>query len=163
MGRRSSRRRSSAHGFHLCGGSAAVIGGWWDSGSLGGDTDPRRQERRRLIWAMTNTPPRSVTSATHLMGQGPGPSKSTATGREYPGSPPLDQRDRIPQRPLPPRYPGPGPLPQRAGREDLYLVTRSLDPKGTGQTRDHAMEASPERPRHHLRRPHASSPGPLGC
>ena len=46
---------------------------------------------------------------------------------------------------------------EQAAMKCLYLVTRSLDPKGTGQTRwATTVEASPERVRHHLRRPHAS-------
>jgi len=36
---------------------------------------------------------------------------------------------------FPPRGPGPGPLPDRAALKTLYLAVRSLDPKGTGQTR----------------------------
>jgi Transposase, Mutator family len=52
---------------------------------------------------------------------------------------------------------------EQAAMKCLYLVTRSLDPKGTGQTRwaMSEMEASPERVRHHLRRPHASARGPI--
>jgi len=50
---------------------------------------------------------------------------------------------------------------EQAAMKVLYLVTRSLDPKGTGQTMGHQVEASPERIRHHLRRPHAGRRGPL--
>jgi len=44
---------------------------------------------------------------------------------------------------------------EQAAMKCLYLVTRSLDPKGTGQAMDDTVEASPERLRHHLRRPDA--------
>lgn len=48
----------------------------------------------------------------------------------------LDERDRVPQRSLPSGGHGAGTLPDRkAALKCLYLVTRSLDPKGTGQTR----------------------------
>ena len=41
----------------------------------------------------------------------------------------------------------------------LYLVTRSLDPTGTGQARwAMQVETSPQRVRHHLRRPDAEPP-----
>ena len=43
---------------------------------------------------------------------------------------------------------------EQAALKCLYLVTRSLDPTGTGRTRwADAVEARPERFRHHLRRP----------
>ena len=43
---------------------------------------------------------------------------------------------------------------EQAALKCLYLVTRSLDPTGPGQaTMDDALEASPQRVRHHLRRP----------
>ncbi len=43
---------------------------------------------------------------------------------------------------------------EQAALKCLYLVTRTLDPTGHRQdTVDHAMEASPERIRDHLRRP----------
>jgi hypothetical protein len=47
------------------------------------------------------------------------------------------QRDRVAQRPLPARRPGPWPLPDRPGRalKCLYLVIRSLDPTGRGRAR----------------------------
>lgn len=45
---------------------------------------------------------------------------------------------------------------EQAALKCLYLVTRGLDPKGTGQARwDHAVEARDQRFRRHLRRPHA--------
>lgn len=41
---------------------------------------------------------------------------------------------------------------EQAALKCLYLVTRSLDPKGTGQTRmGHAVEASSQRVRGHIR------------
>lgn len=41
---------------------------------------------------------------------------------------------------------------EQAALKTLYLTVRSLDPKGTGQTRrGMALEAHPEHPRHHLR------------
>ena len=43
---------------------------------------------------------------------------------------------------------------EQAALKCLYLVTRSLDPTGDGQgTMDHAVEASAQRVRDHLRRP----------
>jgi transposase-like protein len=51
---------------------------------------------------------------------------------------------------------------EQSAMNTLYLVTRSLDPKGTGQTRwGVRWKPRPKRLRHHLRRPHASRPGPL--
>jgi hypothetical protein len=48
----------------------------------------------------------------------------------------LDERDRIAERPLPAGGQGPRPLPhEQAALKCLYLVTRSLDPTGTGRTR----------------------------
>jgi putative transposase len=45
---------------------------------------------------------------------------------------------------------------EQAAMKCLYLVTRSLDPKGTGQnTMGYEVEASPERLRNYLRRPDA--------
>ena len=47
---------------------------------------------------------------------------------------------------------------EQAALKCLYLVTRSLDPTGhRAGTMGHAVEASPERVRHHLRRPLAGS------
>ena len=43
---------------------------------------------------------------------------------------------------------------EQAALKCLYLVTRSLDPTGTGTHQvGHAVEARTERLRHHLRRP----------
>jgi putative transposase len=51
---------------------------------------------------------------------------------------------------------------EQAAMKCLYLVTRSLDPKGhRSDTMGCAMEASPERVRHHLRRPDAEGGEPL--
>jgi transposase-like protein len=51
---------------------------------------------------------------------------------------------------------------EQAALKTLYLVTRGMDPKGTGQARcTNAVEARPERVRRHLRRPHAGRRGPL--
>ena len=46
------------------------------------------------------------------------------------------ERGGITERPLPPGYSGPGHFPtEQAAMKCLYLVTRSLDPTGTGRTR----------------------------
>ena len=68
----------------------------------------------------------------------------------------LHQRDRVAQRPLPAGGPGPRPLPQRAGRAEVPLPGHPIPgPHRQGQgTLDDAVEARPERLRHHLRRPH---------
>ena len=48
----------------------------------------------------------------------------------------FNECDRIVERPLPARHPGPRYFPnEQSAMKTLYLVTRSLDPKGTGQTR----------------------------
>jgi hypothetical protein len=53
-----------------------------------------------------------------------------------PGAGLLDERDPVAQRPLPKNRLGASHFPtEQAGLTCLYLVTRSLDPKGTGQTR----------------------------
>ena len=85
--------------------------------------------------------------------------------RRDPQGPLLDERDREPERPLPPSRPGSRALPERAVRdEDLVLGDEESGPEGhRADTMGHALEASPERLRHHLRRPHASSSGPLRC
>ncbi len=44
---------------------------------------------------------------------------------------------------------------EQAAMKCLYLVTRSLDPKGRSDTMGNEVEASPERLRNHLRRPDA--------
>ena len=47
---------------------------------------------------------------------------------------------------------------EQAALKCLYLVTRSLDPKGTGQTKwAPTLETSTQRIRHHLRRQNAGS------
>jgi len=50
---------------------------------------------------------------------------------------------------------------EQSAMNTLYLVARSLDPKGMSDTMGHAVEARRERLRHHLCRPHASSSGTL--
>ena len=56
--------------------------------------------------------------------------------RGDPSSDLLDERDRVAERQVPSGDPGAWALPQRASRvKCLYLVVRSLDPKGTGQER----------------------------
>jgi transposase-like protein len=63
-------------------------------------------------------------------------SRSWTTRRGDPTSPVLDQRDRVPQRALPASRDNQGTLsPEQAALKTLYLVTRSMDPKGTGQAR----------------------------
>ena len=71
----------------------------------------------------------------------------------------LDQRDRVPQRPLPPRGQGPGPLPDRAGRAEVPVPGHQIPrPHRTRQgTMDDAVEARAQRVRDHLRRPLAGS------
>ena len=71
----------------------------------------------------------------------------------------LNQRDRVPQRPLPPGGQGPRTLPHRAGRAEMPLPGDPIPgPHRTGQgTMDHAVEASAQRVRDHLRRPLAGS------
>ena len=50
---------------------------------------------------------------------------------------------------------------EQAALKCLYLVTRSLDPTGhRSGTMDHAVEASAQRVRDHLRRPHSRPPRP---
>ena len=65
------------------------------------------------------------------------------------------QRDREPQRPVPPRVRARGHFPnEQAALKCLYLTVRSLDPTGRGRaTLDQPLEARPQRLRHHLRRP----------
>lgn len=62
------------------------------------------------------------------------------------------QRHRIRQRPLPARDPGQRPLPDRAGSAEMPLPGHpGTGPDRQGQgTMGHAMEAGPERLRHHL-------------
>ena len=71
-----------------------------------------------------------------------------------------DQRDRVPQRPLPPSSPRPGPLPDRRGRTQVPVPGDQIarpDRTRSG-TMGHPMEGSPQRLRHHLRGTHQ----PLG-
>lgn len=77
--------------------------------------------------------------------------------------PVLDQRDRVLERPLLPRGHGAGPLPHRAGRDDVPLHGHQVTgPQGhRSDTMDDEVEASTQRLRHHLRRPHASRGEPL--
>ena len=73
------------------------------------------------------------------------------------------QRDRVPQRPLPPRGPSPRPLPDRARRAQVPVLgdplTRPDRPRAGPLGR--ALEASVERIRDHLRRPYPPQPGEL--
>ena len=67
----------------------------------------------------------------------------------------LHQRDRVAERPLPAGDQGPRPLPDRAGRAEVPLPGHPIPgPHRAGPgTMDHALEASAQRVRHHLRRP----------
>ena len=67
----------------------------------------------------------------------------------------LDQRDRVAQRPLPAGDQGPRPLPQRAGRVEVSLPGDPITGPHRHRpgTMDHAVEASAQRVRDHLRRP----------
>ena len=73
------------------------------------------------------------------------------------------ERDRVAQRPLPPRGQRARPLPDRAGRDEVPLpghpVTRSQGHRA--DTMDHALEASAQRVRRHLCRPDAHGRGRL--
>jgi hypothetical protein len=71
----------------------------------------------------------------------------------------LDQRDRVAQRPLPPGHQGQGPLPHRAGCDEVSLPGHQISrPHRQGQgTMDHAVEAGAQRLRDHLRRPLAGT------
>lgn len=70
----------------------------------------------------------------------------------------LHQRHREPQRPLPARGQSTRALPQRASRDEMPVPGHQIAgperhrPDQVGST----VEASPERVRHHLRRPYAS-------
>jgi len=66
---------------------------------------------------------------------------------------------RVTERPLPPRGQGPRPLPDRASRHKMSLPGHQIPgPHRARQgTMDHALEASTQRVRHHLRRPLAGS------
>jgi putative transposase len=81
-----------------------------------------------------------ATGTARSFGCGTTPGKSPSEFLDYdveirPGAV-LHERDRVPQRPLPARGQGSRPLPHRtAAQKCLYLVTRSLDPTGTGQPR----------------------------
>jgi hypothetical protein len=67
----------------------------------------------------------------------------------------LDERDRVAQRPLPAGDQGPRPLPQRAGRVEVSLPGDPITGPHRARpgTMDHAVEASAQRVRDHLRRP----------
>ena len=69
------------------------------------------------------------------------------------------ERDRKPERPLPQGNQGPWPLPQRASRVEMPLPGDQIagPHRGRPGTMDHALEASAQRVRDHLRRP---LPGP---
>jgi transposase-like protein len=70
----------------------------------------------------------------------------------------LDQRHRVGQRPDTPGGQGPRPLPERAGRAQVRLHGHhepGPDRPRTGPL-EQTLEASPERLRHHLRRPPVS-------
>ena len=65
------------------------------------------------------------------------------------------ERDRVPERPLPASGPRPRALPDRASRHEMPVPRHPIaGPHRPGQdTMDDALEASPQRVRHHLRRP----------
>ena len=65
-----------------------------------------------------------------------------------------DQRDRVPQRPVPPLGQGPRPLPDRAGRPQAPLPHRPQPRPHRARTAtlEQPVESRPERLRHHLRR-----------
>lgn len=75
----------------------------------------------------------------------------------------LHERDRVPQRPVPSRGPGPGALPHRTGRAQVPVPGRAVTgPQGhRSDTMGRAVEARPKRVRHHLRRPHARGGEPV--
>lgn len=75
----------------------------------------------------------------------------------------LDERDRVPQRPVPAGGQRQGPLPDRAGRAQDALPGHAVTgPQGhRAGTMGHAVEARPERLCHHLRRPDAGRGEPL--
>jgi hypothetical protein len=66
------------------------------------------------------------------------------------------QQHRVPQRPLPPSRPGPGPLPDRPGHARVPLPGhRITGPHRPRQpTMDHPTEGNAQRVRHHLRKTH---------
>jgi len=70
-----------------------------------------------------------------------------------------DQRHRESERPLPPGGQGQRPLPDRASRHEMPVPGDQIPgPHRARQgTMDHAVEASAQRVRHHLRRPLAGS------
>ena len=65
-----------------------------------------------------------------------------------------DQRDRVPERPVPPLGQGPRPLPHRAGRPQAPLPHRHQPRPHRPRTAtlEQPVESRPERLRHHLRR-----------
>ena len=67
----------------------------------------------------------------------------------------LHERDRVAQRPLPAGDQGPRPLPERAGRVEVSLPGDPITgpDRARAGTMDHAVEASAQRVRDHLRRP----------
>ena len=71
----------------------------------------------------------------------------------------LDQRHRVPQRPLPPGREGPRALPQRAGRPEMSVPGDQVPgpDRARQDTMDHQVEAGAQRVRHHLRRPLAGT------
>src|SRR5664279_222217 len=75
----------------------------------------------------------------------------------------LDQRDRVAERPLPPRSHRPRPLPDRTGRTEDPLPGRQITrPQRHRASRmGDTLEARPQRVRRHLRRPHAQPRKPL--
>ncbi len=68
-----------------------------------------------------------------------------------------DQRHRVPERQVPPGGPGPGPLPDRASRDEDPVPGHPITgpQRHRTVTMGRAVEASPQRLRRHLRRPHA--------
>lgn len=75
----------------------------------------------------------------------------------------LNERDRVSQRPLPAGGHRPRTFPDRAGSPEMPVPGDPIaGPKGHRKdTMDHALEASTERVRNHLRRPHAPGREPL--
>jgi hypothetical protein len=69
----------------------------------------------------------------------------------------LHQRDRVAERPLPASCESSRPLPDRAGRDEMPVPGHPIPrpERDRSDTMGCAVEASPERLRHHLRRPDA--------
>src|SRR5207253_10271511 len=71
-----------------------------------------------------------------------------------------DQRDREPERSVPTGGPSPGPLPERASRDEAPLPRRPPTAAGSVEPdrQDQRLETHPERTHHPLRRPHRRQP-----